>query len=79
MPEGSENDRVRVQVAFEGGQIVAALVSRAAAEGLAAALGNEEPVFHLETEDGTYLLALGKVVYVKRSSRETHIGFGVTS
>ncbi len=79
MPEGNENDRVRVQVAFEGGQIVAALVSRSTAEGLAAALGSEAAVFDLETDDGTYLLALGKVVYVKRSSRETHIGFGVTS
>jgi hypothetical protein len=79
VPEAKENDRVRVQVAFEGGQIVVALVSRAAADGLAAALGNEQAVFDLETEDGTYVLALAKVVYVKRSSRETHIGFGVTS
>jgi molybdopterin-binding protein len=79
VPEGNENDRVRVQIAFEGGQIVAALVSQSTAEGLAAALGSEAAVFDLETDDGTYLLALGKVVYVKRSSRETHIGFGVTS
>ena len=76
MPEAKQNDRVRVQIAFEGGQIVAALVAPAAADGLAAALGNEKPVFDLETEDGTYLVALGKVVYVKRSARETHIGFG---
>jgi hypothetical protein len=64
VPEAKQNDRVRVQIAFEGGQIVAALVAPAAAD------------FDLETEDGTYLVALGKVVYVKRSSRETHIGFG---
>ncbi len=76
MPEAKQNDRVRVQIAFEGGQVVAELVAPASADGLAAALGKEEAVFDLETEDGTYLLALGKVVYVKRSSRETHIGFG---
>jgi hypothetical protein len=79
VPEAKENDRVRVQIAFEGGQIVAALVAPTAAEGLAAALGKEEAVFDLETEDGTYLVALGKVVYVKRSSRETHIGFGMSA
>jgi hypothetical protein len=74
--EEKEDSRVRVQIAFEGGQIVAELVSEAAADGLAAALEKEEAVFDLETEDGTYLVALAKVVYVKRSSRETHIGFG---
>jgi hypothetical protein len=74
--EEKEDSRVRVQIAFEGGQIVAELVSEAAADGLAAALEKEEAVFDLETEDGTYFVALAKVVYVKRSSRETHIGFG---
>jgi hypothetical protein len=68
-----------VQIAFEGGQMVAALVTQAAADGLAAALGKAEAVFDLETEDGTYLVALGKVVYVRRSARETHIGFGASS
>lgn len=76
MPDEKPNERVRIQLAFEGGQVVAALVTQAAADGLAAALSKEEPVFDLETEDGTYLVALGKVVFVKRSSREMHIGFG---
>jgi hypothetical protein len=76
VPEQKADGRVRIQIAFEGGQIVAAIVSKAAADGLAAALGGKETVFDLETEDDTYLVALGKVVYVKRSSRETHIGFG---
>jgi hypothetical protein len=72
-------ERVRVQVAFEGGQNVGALVTPAVADALAQALGEEKPTFDLETEDGTYLLSLGKVVYVRRSSRETHIGFGLAS
>jgi hypothetical protein len=72
-------ERIRVQVAFEGGQNVGALVTPTIADALAQALAREEATFDLETEDGTYLLALGKVVYVKRSSRETHIGFGVAS
>jgi hypothetical protein len=67
---------VKIQIAFEGGQVVVALVPTAAADGLAKALANGDAVFDLETEDGTYLVAVDKVMYVRRSSRETHIGFG---
>ena len=48
------------------------------ADALAAALAASEPVFELTTEDGTYVLSLGKVVYVRRSERETQIGFAAT-
>jgi hypothetical protein len=68
---------VKLQIAFEGGQIIAALVPVEGADGLAKALANADTVFDLETEDGTYLVAVSKIVYVLRSSRETHIGFGV--
>jgi hypothetical protein len=71
-----EGERVRVEVAFEGGQIVGGLVSIEAVDGLRAALANGSAVFDLESEDGTYVVALNKVVYVKRFARETHIGFG---
>jgi len=37
------------------------------------------PVFELDAVEGNFLVALGKVVYVKRSSRETQIGFGSTT
>jgi hypothetical protein len=36
-------------------------------------------VFELEAEDGTYVLALAKVVYVRRSDRETRIGFAASA
>lgn len=70
------NEKVRVEVAFESGQNVGVLVPASAADALAAALAGEEATFELETEDGTYVLALKKIVYLKRSSRETQIGFG---
>jgi hypothetical protein len=80
VPEGREQDgKVRVHIAFEGGQNVAALVPESAADGLAQALAREDATFDLETEDGTYVIALGKVVYVRRSSREPQIGFGLVS
>ena len=78
--EGSPQDqRIRIQIAFEGGQNIGALVVPEAVDALAHALAEEHRTFHLETEDGTYVLSLAKVVFVRRSSRETHIGFGVTA
>jgi hypothetical protein len=71
-----QGERVRVELAFEGGQIVGGLVGPDSIEGLRAALSNGSAVFDLETEDGTYVVALNKVVYIKRFSRDTHIGFG---
>ena len=73
-----QGERVRVEVAFEGGQIVGGLVGPESVDGLRSALSNGSAVFDLETEDGTYVVALNKVVYLKRFSRETHIGFGDT-
>jgi hypothetical protein len=70
---------VRIQVAFEGGQSVGANVSAEVADALSAALAAEEPVFELATDDGTYVLSLGKVVYLRRSDRETQIGFAASA
>jgi hypothetical protein len=75
----AENGRVRLDIAFEGGQIVGGNVSAATADGFRSALAGDELVFDLETEDGTYVIALRKVVYVRRTSRETHIGFGASA
>jgi hypothetical protein len=70
-------DRVRLELAFEGGQIVGALVAAAAADELAEALETGTAgTFELETEDGSYLLPLARIVYVKRFARESTIGFG---
>jgi len=70
---------VRIQVAFEGGQSVGANVSTGVADALSAALAASEPVFELKTDDGTYVLSLGKVVYLRRSDRETQIGFAASA
>lgn len=77
MPDVKE--RIRLEIAFEGGQIVGALVEVAAADGLEKALASPNDGTHeLEADDGKYLLPLARIVYVKRFSRETTIGFGGT-
>ena len=79
MAKASANGRVRLDIAFEGGQIVCGNVSAEQADGFRSALAGDELVYDLETEDGTYVIALRKVVYVRRTSRETHIGFGAST
>jgi hypothetical protein len=71
-------ERTRLEIAFDGGQIVGALVTAPAADGLQKALGDSNSTYELEAEDGTYILPLARIVYVKRFSRETTIGFGGT-
>jgi hypothetical protein len=72
-------ERTRLEIAFDGGQIVGALVTAQAADALQKALGGGTAGAHeLEAEDGTYILPLARIVYVKRFSRETTIGFGGT-
>jgi hypothetical protein len=73
----AENEQVRIEVAFEGGQIMGALVSVASADALERALGGSgESALSLDAADGRYTVAVDKVVYVKRFARESRVGFG---
>jgi hypothetical protein len=79
VPRTPADGHVRLDIAFEGGQIIGGNVSAETAGGFRAALAGDELVFDLETEDETYVIALRKVVYVRRTSREMRIGFGTTA
>ena len=70
------DERVRIELAFDGGQVLSLLVSVAAAEELEHALAaGTENAFALEADDGRYAVALRRVVYIKRFARETRVGF----
>ncbi len=74
----SESDeKVRLEVAFEGGAVVAILVAADAAENLERALAApEQAVIAVDADDGHYTIALRRVLYVKRFARESRVGFG---
>jgi hypothetical protein len=79
-------ERVRIEIAFDGGQIMSAVVSAASADALEQALGaadiragTGEASLSLDAEDGRYTVALQRVVYVKRFLRESRVGFGAVS
>ena len=69
--------RVRIEVGFDGGQVMNALVTTESADGLERAFAaSSESVVQLDAEDGTYLVSLRRVVYVTRYAREGRVGFG---
>ena len=69
-------ERVRIEIAFDGGQVLAVIVQAKASEALERALDQgSDGAFGLEAEDGLYTVALRKVVYVKRFTRESRVGF----
>jgi hypothetical protein len=70
-------EQVRLEIAFDGGQIMGALVSAADADALERALSEgEDGSVALEASDGRYVVHLRRVVYVKRFARESRVGFG---
>jgi hypothetical protein len=69
-------ERVRIEIAFDGGQIMGAYVELSAADELERALGDgHDGAIALQAEDGNYTVALRRVVYVKRFAREGRVGF----
>jgi hypothetical protein len=71
-------DSVRVEIAFDGGQIMSAFVTPAGADELERALdGGGEGAHALDAADGRYTVVLRRVVYVKRFARESRVGFGI--
>ena len=72
----AENEHVRLEIAFDGGQIMGALVSPASADELERSLSDgAEGLVALDANDGKYLVPLRRVVYVKRFARESRVGF----
>ena len=71
-------DTVRVELAFEGGQIMSAFVTTVGADELERALaGGGDGTHALDASDGRYSVVLRRVVYLKRFARESRVGFGI--
>ena len=69
-------DRLRIEIGFDGGQVMSAYVQTSAADQLDQALGSgSDGSVRLEAEDGQYTISISKIVYVKRYSREGRVGF----
>jgi hypothetical protein len=70
-------DNVRIELGFEGGQIISALVPLDAAERLEQALaGGSDGALAIDAEGVRYTIVLRRVDYLKRFAREARVGFG---
>ena len=73
----ASDEQVRVEIAFEGGHVVSAVVANELADRLSEAIDRgDESGFLLESDEGRYSINLNRVVYVKRHARESRVGFG---
>ena len=70
-------ERVRIEIGFDGGQVLGAVVDGDTVDRLERALSTgDDGSLALDVEDGRYTVAISRIVYVKRFSREGRVGFG---
>ena len=73
----ADDERVRVEIGFAGGQVVGGFFDPASADQLEKALQEDSPrVVVLDSEDGPYHVVVSRVAYFKRFSRASRVGFG---
>ncbi len=66
----------RVEIGFQGGDVLSVRVPVEDADALDAALrARDDAVCELRGEDGRFLVVLSQVLYVKRYAREARVGF----
>ncbi|MET0557847.1 MAG: hypothetical protein ABW065_04155 [Solirubrobacterales bacterium] len=69
-------DAQRVEIGFEGGQVISVRLAEADLKDLRSQL--EKGGWHdLHTEDGVVALYLGKVAFMRIESGEHRVGFGL--
>ena len=73
----AEVESVRIELCFDGGQIMGSTVTVKSADELERALASDQGgSLMLDATDGRYTVVLGRVVYMKRYARESRVGFG---
>jgi hypothetical protein len=69
-------ERARLELAFEGSQVLNVVVPPKIADEIEGALAAGKDSLTFDAEDGRYTIAVAKVVFVKRFARESRVGFG---
>jgi hypothetical protein len=67
----------RIDIGFQGGQVLPARVKQAEYDGIRRALGDEraDRWFELETVDSKISVDLAQIVYVRIDTEAQHVGF----
>jgi hypothetical protein len=69
-------DAQRIEIGFEGGQVISTRLSESDLKDLRAGL-DQGGWYDLPTEEGTIALYLGKVQFLRVESGEHRVGFGL--
>jgi len=67
----------RIAVGFSGGQVLNARVTEKVHADLLKALEGGDELFALAGEDGSALVRISQVVYVRVEDEESRVGFGL--
>jgi hypothetical protein len=76
----ADNERIRIEIAFDGQQVLSVVVPAQTADDLDRSLaGDHDSSFSFEADDGRYTVLPRRIVYVKRFARESRVGFGAVA
>ena len=68
-------ERTRIEIGFDGGQVVSLRLDEEGLAGLRQAVEEASGWRDLETDEGTFALDLAKVVFVRSASASHSVGF----
>ncbi len=74
-----ETKRERVEIGFEGGQVLATRLNQKQLDDLRKALDKADGWFDISTEDGDLAVDLDEVIFVRVAAPEHRIGFTTES
>ena len=76
----ASDDKVRVDIGFEGGSTLTVSVTALEADSLEQRLrAGDGAVSDLETEDGRLIVVLAHVLYIRRHARGSRVGFSAAT
>jgi hypothetical protein len=71
------DERVRIEIGFDGGTILGAQVPLSDADALQRKLeAGGDGTVEIAVEDGACVIVCSRVLYLKRFARESRVGFG---
>ncbi|MBN8866594.1 MAG: hypothetical protein J0H98_03475 [Solirubrobacterales bacterium] len=69
------SEKTQVEIGFDGGQVIPVRLDADQVKALRKALGSGDSPHEIETDEGSLLIDLGKVIFVRISSGAKTIGF----
>lgn len=69
------SEQTKVEIGFDGGQVIPSRLNKKQVKALREAIGSGDSPHEIETEEGTLLIDLSKVIFVRISAEAKTVGF----